>query len=131
MAKDKVDLSDLLSPDSKPPKGAVVISFDDLLKAPRKSKIAREVVLFWTDWTCSCCGRRYEAPTYGDTLTRYDQYKYGDKVASVYQPYLAVGHANLPRRIEANHIIITHCPICLSETQLARAFQGDLFDESA
>ena len=130
MSKNDLDLSDLLKPGAKPPKGAQILSFDDLLRAPRKSKIAREVVLFWTDWTCNC-GRRYEMPTYGDTLTRYDQFKYGDKVASVYQKYLPANHADLPRRVEANHICISHCPSCLAETQLYQDHQGDLFNESA
>ena len=129
MAKD-IDLSDLLKPGAKPPKKATVISFDDLLKVPRVSKVAKEVVLFWTDWTCAC-GRHYERPTYGDTLTRYDQYRYGRVIASVYQQYLPANHAKLPRRLEAHHIIIQHCPSCLAETQLAHDFQGDLFDESA
>ncbi|MCZ6775235.1 MAG: hypothetical protein O7D34_02120 [Ignavibacteria bacterium] len=128
--KDKVDLGDLLGPGAKPPKGAQIISFDDLLRAPRRSRVPKEVVLFWTDWTCNC-GRRYEQPTYGDTLTRYDQYKYGDKVASVYQKYLPANHADLPRRVEANHICISHCPSCLAETQLEQDLQGDLFNESA
>ena len=114
MADNDLDLSDLLTPRSKPPKGAEILIFDDLLRAPRKSRVAREVVLFWTDWNCAC-GRRYEQPTYGDTLTRYDQYKYGDKVASVYEHYLPACHAELPRRLEANHINIQHCPSCLAE----------------
>ena len=130
MKDNDLDLSDLLPPDSKPPKGAIIISFDDLLRAPRKSKVPKEVVLFWTDWTCAC-GRQYEMPTYGDTLTRYDQYKYGKVIASVYQKYLPANHADLPRRIEACHICISHCPSCLAETQLAQDLQGDLFDESA
>ncbi len=129
MAKHKVDLSDLLKPGAKPIK-AEVIDFDDLLKAPRKSRIAKEVVLFWTDWTCQC-GRRYERPTYGDTLTRYDLLKYGEKVASVYERYLPACHAELPRRIEPHHINIQHCPSCLAESQLHQDLQGDLFDESA
>jgi len=128
--KDNLDLSDLLKEGAHPPKGATIISFDDLLRAPRKSKVAREVVLFWTDWTC-LCGRRYETPTYGDTLTRYDQYKYGDRVASVYEHYLPACHADLPRRLEAKHIHIKHCPSCLAESQLFQDHQGDLFDESA
>lgn len=128
--KETVDLSDLLGPGAKPPKGAQIISFDDLLRAPRQSKVPKEVVLFWTDWTCAC-GRHYEMPTYGDTLTRYDQYKYGDKVASVYSKYLPANHAHLPRRVEANHICIAHCPSCLAETQLEQDLQGDFFNESA
>ena len=127
---DNLDLSDLLKEGSKPPKGATIISFDDLLRVPRKSKVAREVVLFWTDWTCDC-GRRYEMPTYGDTLTRYDQFKYGDKVASVYSKYLPACHAKLPRRLEANHLTITNCPQCLSEDTLMQQLQGDFFYESA
>lgn len=127
---DKIDLSDLLKEGSKPPKSAEILIFDDLLRAPRKSRVAREVVLFWTDWTCSC-GRRYEMPTYGDTLTRYDQYKYGEVVASVYQKYLPCNHAKLPRRVEAKHIIIQNCPSCLAESQLLSDLQGDLFSESA
>ncbi len=127
MKETKIDLSDLLTGDAKP---SNVISFDDLLRAPRRCRVAREVVLFWTDWTCSC-GRSYEMPTYGDTLTRYDQYYYEKVVASVYQKYLPVNHKDLPRRIEANHICISHCPSCLAETQLFQDQQGDLFDESA
>ena len=129
MAK-KIDLSDLIKPGAKPPRKAQIISFDDLLRVPRVSRVAKEVVLFWTDWTCSC-GRHYEMPTYGDTLTRYDQYRYGKVIASVYQSYLPANHADLPRRIEAHHILIQHCPDCLAETQLAQDLQGDLFNESA
>jgi len=130
MKKDDIDLSDMLPSGSKPPKSAVVISFDDMLRAPRKSRVPKEVVLFWTDWTCNC-GRRFEMPTYGDTLTRYDQYRYGKVVASVYQKYLPANHAELPRRIESHHICISHCPSCLAETQLYQDLQGDLFNESA
>lgn len=127
MTKDKLDLSDLLIPGRKPPKLAKVIDFDDLLHVPRISRLPKEVVLFWTDWTCQC-GKHYEMPTYGDSLTRYDQYRYGKLIASVYQKYLPVNHKDLPRRIEANHIHITHCPQCLSEDQVELDRQGDLFD---
>ncbi|KKL50942.1 hypothetical protein LCGC14_2300460 [marine sediment metagenome] len=126
----KVDLSDLLSSDGKPVKGAKIIILDDLLRVPRRSRVAQEVVLFWTDWNCNC-GRRYEMPTYGDTLTRYDQYYYDKVVGSIYQKYLPANHADLPRRLEANHICISHCPSCLAETQLIQDHQGDLFNESA
>lgn len=130
MTKNPLDLSDMLPKSSRPPKGAEIIQFDDLLRVPRVSRVPKEVVLFWTDWTCAC-GRRYECPTYGDTMTRYDQYRYGKVVASVYQKYLPANHAELPRRIEAHHIIIQHCPTCLAESQLEIDRQGDLFDASA
>lgn len=124
-----IDLSDMLSPGSKPPSKCAVISFDDLLKVPRVSRIAREVVLFWTDWTCEC-GRKYEMPTYGDTLTRYDQFRYGKVVASVYQKYLPANHAELPRRVESRHIHISNCPTCFAEDILHQAYQKDLFHEA-
>ena len=120
----ELDLSDLLGK----PKGSNVISLDDLMPAPRKSREAFEVVLFWTDWTCQC-GRHYEMPTYGDTLTHYRLFKYGKEIGSQYQQYLPACHADLPRRVETKHIAIQHCPACLAETQIAEDRQQELFDE--
>lgn len=113
----KLDLSDLLDGTGHHHNKAKVVSLDDLLRKPRKSREAIEVVLFWTDWTCAC-GRHYEMPTYGDTLTRYDQYQFGKKIGTVYDHFLPVCHASLPRRVEERHIAIPHCPQCLHETQL-------------
>lgn len=112
------------------PKKSNVLSLDDLIKAPRKSRKACEVVLFWTDWTCEC-GRHYEMPTYGDTLTRYKLYKFGKYIGCQYEHYLPAGHAHLPRRIEARHIKLQHCPQCLAEEQLTADRQRDLFGEQA
>jgi len=124
--RNELDLSDLLNQ----PKGSNVISLDDLIPAPRKSRVAFEVVLFWTDWTCQC-GKHYEMPTYGDTLTRYRLFKFGKEYATQYEHYLPACHAHLPRRVEQHHIAIQHCPTCLAEAQIHEDRQQGLFDESA
>ena len=121
-----IDLTDLLSgPKKKLPKN--VISFDDLIPEPRKCRNAVEVVLFWTDWTCAC-GRKYEMPTYGDTLTKYEQLRYGKFQAYIYEKYLPANHAHLPRIVESTHIAIQHCPSCYSEDSLTEDFQLELFN---
>lgn len=119
-------LDDLL--DEEP--GSNVINLDDLLPAPRKAREAVEVVLFWTEWTCEC-GRHYEQPTYGDTLTRYAIYRHGKLHAHQYRPYLPACHADLPRRVETRHIYTHHCPICIHEHQVELDRQLDLFGEVA
>ena len=126
MPKNDLDLSDLLGQ----PKGTNVISLDDLIPEPRKSRKALEVVLFWTDWTCEC-GRQYEMPTYGDTLTRYEMFRYGRFIGCQYEHYLPACHADLPRRVETRHIKIQHCPSCLHEAQVNEDRTGDLFRETA
>lgn len=112
----KVDLSDLFT---APPKKAKsnVISLDDLVIEPRVAREAIKVVLFWTDWTCSC-GRHYEMPTYGDTLTQYQIYRYGKPHYVQYEPYLPANHADLPREVETRHIVIGSCPACLMEDKI-------------
>ena len=122
--RNTLDLSDLLGK----PKGSNVISLDDLVPVARKAKEPIEVVLFWTEHTCAC-GRHYEQPTYGDTLTRYDVMKYGKFSYSQYEHYLPACHADLPRRVETRHIYIPHCPICIHEQTLATHYQLDLFQE--
>lgn len=107
-----------------------VISLSDLLSKPIKIKEAMEVVLFWTDWNCTC-GRHYDEPTYGLTLTRFDRYRGGKVIASIYEPYLPVNHCNLPRRVETKHVTITHCPQCIHEDKLEADRQGDLFHATA
>ena len=121
-----IDLSDMLGE----PDGTNVVSLDDLIPAPRKAKEPLEVVLFWTQHTCSC-GRSYEQPTYGDTLTRYACYKFGKLTHYQYEHYLPACHADLPRRVETRHIYLHHCPICIHEQNLESDLQLDLFEESA
>lgn len=116
-----LDLSDLLSDDE----AETIISLDDLMPEPRKAREPYEVVLFWTEWLCKC-GRRYEQPTYGTTLTHYKIYRYGKIIATQYEPYLPACHADLPRRTEYQHITIHHCPVCLSESQLKDQRQLEL-----
>jgi hypothetical protein len=113
-------LDDLLEHD-----GPRIVDLSEFLPAPRKAREAYEVVLFWTEWVCHC-GRRYERPTYGDTLTRYKIYKYGKVVATQYEPYLPACHANLPRRTECHTLTIQHCPVCLHESELADQLQMEL-----
>ena len=127
MAKKVVSLDDLMG---DAPKKATVISLDDLIPEPRKAKEAVEVVLFWTEHTCEC-GRHYEQPTYGDTLTRYAVYKYGKLIAHQYEHYLPACHADLPRRVETRHIYLHHCPLCIHEQNLEADRQLDLFGEIA
>ena len=119
-----LDLSDLLGE----PEGSNVISLDDLVPLPRKAKEAAEVVLFWTEHTCSC-GRHFEQPKFHNTMTRYDVLRYGKFSYSQYEPYLPACHANLPRRVEFTHIYIPHCPLCIHEQNLADDYQLDLFKE--
>ena len=121
-----VDLSDLIGE----PEGSNVISLDDLIPEPRKAKEPVEVVLFWTEHTCKC-GRHYEQPTYGDTLTKYAIYNYGKLVAYQYEHYLPACHADLPRRVETRHIYLYHCPICIHESNLTNDLQLDLFGDAA
>ena len=125
---ESVNLDEFLSPKSKTRKRRMgeVLNLDDMLTEFKPTNRAVEVVLFWTDWTCHC-GRHYEAPTYGDTFTKYDRFR-GDKVvASIYKPYLPANHCKLPRRVESHHIIIPHCPQCVHEDQVQIDRQGDLF----
>ncbi len=124
--RNELDLSDLLDE----PEGSNVISLDDLIPEPRKAREPVEVVLFWTLYTCEC-GRNYEYPTYGTTLTKYAHYRYGKLKAYVYEPYLPACHADLPRSVEPRHIYIPHCPTCLHEHHLELDRQLDLFGEIA
>lgn len=123
----KIDLSDMLSPTSRP--RAKVVSLDDLRTRTAPSEEAQEVVVFWTDWTCQC-GSHYEAPTYGDTFTRYQRFANGNPSGSVYKHYLPANHCELPRRVDIKHINLRHCPQCIHEDQVEADRQGELFHAS-
>ena len=110
MSKAKgLSLDEFLEHDNEPKRKLTYIS--------REVRKPVEVVLFWTDWTCAC-GRHYEMPTYGDTLTLYEIYRGNRLYAKQYEHYLPACHADLPRRIEARHISIPHCLKCLHEEVL-------------
>lgn len=112
-----LDLSDLLGND----KGTNVISLDDLMPAPRKTRIPRKVVLFWTDWQCAC-GKHYEMPTYGDVLTQVEILRFGKHHHFQYEKYFPACHAHLPREVETRHIKLQHCPQCVSHRTLLEHF---------
>jgi len=115
--KNSLDLSDLLGE----PEGTNVVDLDDLIPAPRKTRIPTKVVLFWTDWTCDC-GRHYEMPTYGDVLTQIEILKFGKHSHFQYEHYLPACHCHLPREVETKHIRLRHCPSCLQEKTLLEHF---------
>ena len=106
----KISLDDFLP---TPPAKAKIIRLDDLLPVAN-SRDAVEVVCFWTIHNCSC-GRVYEAPTYGRTLTKYERYHYGKFTHWEYDTYYPVMHDKLPRKVDTTIIKLDHCAYCLHE----------------
>ena len=117
-----LDLADLL--DNKPhtPKlRDAAITLDDLLPQRKHGLRPFEVVLFWNTWICNC-GKVYETPTYGQTLTNHKLFNYGRFKGNIYKPYIQIEHITLPRRMETIQTNLQHCPACIFKTP-AETFQ--------